>query len=113
MAQFLMFRRFLIGLTALAAPVSLLADDLVSYEQVPDAVKRTVEENRGAGTVRQVEVFPFGNVKLYKVQIVVAGVPEREIQVAETGKLIRVDELGTSPAADQDDDGDDEEGNGN
>lgn len=98
-----MSRRLLIGLTALAAGGSLLADDLVSYEQVPEAVKRTVDANRGAGTVQQVEVFPFGNVKLYKVQVVVNGVPDREIEVAENGKLIRVDDLGTSPAPDQDD----------
>ncbi|MBV9997578.1 MAG: hypothetical protein JO015_00535 [Verrucomicrobia bacterium] len=105
-----MFRRWLIGLVALAAAGSSLADDLVSYEAVPDAVKRTVEANRGAGTVQQVEVFPFGNVKLYRVQVAVNGVPERELQVAETGKLIRFDEFGTSPAPDQDD-GDDEKGN--
>lgn len=107
-----MFRRWLIGLVALAelaaAGISL-ADDLVSYGEVPDAVKRTVEANRGAGTVQQVEVFPFGNVKLYKVQVAINGVPEREIQVAENGKLIRVDDLGTSPMPDRDDD-DDENG---
>jgi hypothetical protein len=106
-----MFRRLLIGLAALAAAAgSLFADEFVSYDQVPDAAKRTIEENRGAGVVQQVEVFPFGKVKLYKVQVAINGVPEREIQVAETGKLIRVDDLGTSPAPDQDD-GDDE-GNG-
>jgi hypothetical protein len=104
-----MFRRLLIRLVAFAAAGgSSLADDFVSYEQVPDAVRRTVEENRGAGVVQQVEVFPFGKVKLYKVQVAINGVPEREIEVAETGKLIRVDDLGTSPAPDQDD-GDDED----
>jgi hypothetical protein len=102
-----MFRRLLFGVVTLAAAAGrLLADDLVSYERVPEAARRTIEENRGAGVVQQVEVFPFGNVKLYKVQVGINGVPEREIQVAETGKLIRVDELGTSPAPDQDDDQD-------
>jgi len=106
-----MLRRLLIGLVALTGAGSLFADDLVSYEQVPEAVKRTVEENRGVGTVQQVEVFPFGNVKLYKVQVAINGVPEREIQVAETGKLIRVDDIGTSPASDQDDGDDEDMGN--
>jgi hypothetical protein len=103
-----MFRQLLIGVLALAAAGLSLADDLVSYDQVPEAVRRTVEENRGAGAVQQVEVFPFGDATLYKVQIAINGAPVREIQVAETGKLIRVDELGTSPAPDEDD-GDDED----
>lgn len=108
-----MLRRLLIGVVALAAAASSsLADDFVSYDQVPDAAKRTIEENRGAGLVQQVEVFSFGKVKLYKVQVAINGVPEREIEVAETGKLIRVDDLGTSPAPDQDD-GDDGESMGN
>jgi hypothetical protein len=79
-----MLRRLLIGLVALAAGAasSSLADDLVSYDQVPDAAKRTIEENRGAGTVQQVEVFPFGKVKLYTVLVAINGVPEREIPVA-------------------------------
>jgi hypothetical protein len=102
-----MFRRWLIGLVTLAAAGSSLADEFVSYDQLPEAAKRTIEENRGASVVQQVEVFPFGKVKLYKVQVAINGVPEREIEVAETGKLIRVDDLGTSPAPDHDD-GDDE-----
>ena len=95
----------------MAAAGLSLADDLVSYEQVPEAVRRTVEENRGVGEVQQVEVFPFGGAKLYKVQIAINGAPVREIQVAESGKLIRVDDLGASPAP-AEDDGDDEEENG-
>ncbi|MBV8898546.1 MAG: hypothetical protein JOY92_00320 [Verrucomicrobia bacterium] len=106
----------LIGLAALAAAGSLslpsFADDFLSYDQVPDAAKRTIEENRGAGVVQQVEVFPFGKVMLYKVQVAINGVPEREIEVAETGKLIRVDDLNPSPAAGQENDDNDDEGSG-
>jgi hypothetical protein len=107
-----MFRQVLIGLMTLAAASVSLADDLVSYDRVPEAVRRTVEENRGAGVVQEVEVFPFGNVKLYKVRVAINGVPEREIEVAENGKLIRVDDLDPSPAPDQNGDEDEDEGMG-
>ena len=86
----------------MVAAGSLRAQDL-NYDQVPAAVRRTVEENRGAGVVRHVEVFPFGNVKLYKVQVTINGEPSEEIEVAENGKLIRVDPLGTPVEPDGDD----------
>jgi hypothetical protein len=67
-----------------------LADDLSS---LPEAARRTVEANRGTGSVTHVEAFDWGKVRIFRVEIGVGGVPDREIQVADTGKLIRIDDL--------------------
>ncbi|MBV9491036.1 MAG: hypothetical protein JO069_15140 [Verrucomicrobia bacterium] len=104
-----MFRAWVIAATLLVLMGVALAED-INYDQVPEAVRRTVEQNRGAGEVQpRVEVFPFANVKLYRVQIALGGEPVREIEVAETGKLIRIDEL-RKPAAGAEDDDDDSGG---
>jgi hypothetical protein len=73
-----MFRALAVAAMALAAAGFLRAQDL-NYDQVPEAVHRTVEDNRGGGVVQQVEVFPFGDAKLYKVLIAIDGQPVREI----------------------------------
>jgi hypothetical protein len=79
-----------------------LADELSS---LPEAARRTVEANRGTGTVTHVEVFEWGKARIFRVEIEVGGVPDKELQVADTGKLIRVDDL-RPPPQDPEDAGD-------
>lgn len=81
-------RKVLLCLVAVAGVA--LADDLGA---LPEAARRTVEANRGVGTVTHVEAFDWGKARIFRVEIEVNGVPDREIQVADTGKLIRVDDL--------------------
>ncbi len=60
---------------------------------LPPAVQRTVDANRGNGVISKVEPFSFGNATIYRIEIAVDGVVRRELEVADTGKLIRDDDL--------------------
>jgi hypothetical protein len=92
-------RAFII-LGIFAAGSHLLADE-VPLDQLPHAVQETVEMEKGDGTAKSADSYTWGNTTIYKIEIDLHGVPELELQVAENGKLIRIDRL--QPEMDNDD----------
>jgi hypothetical protein len=87
----------------LAMPFLLFADD-APVESLPQAVRETIDMEKGDGVVKSAESFGWGNATIFKVEIEVGGVPTLELQIAGNGKLIRVDSL----QVEKDDDDDSE-----
>jgi hypothetical protein len=65
----------------------------VPLESLPQAVRETIETEKGDGVVRSADSYGWGNVIIYTVEIDVDGVPDLELQIAGNGKLIRADRL--------------------
>ncbi len=84
--------RLLILLFFTAIPLLSFADD-IPLESLPQAVRETIDTEKGDGVVRSAESYDWGNVIIYRVEIDVDGVPDLELQIAGNGKLIRVDSL--------------------
>jgi hypothetical protein len=81
-----------IFLCVFTAGSRLLADE-VPLEQLPRVVLETVEMEKGDGTAKSADRYSWGNTTIYKIEIDLNGAPELELQVAENGKLIRIDRL--------------------
>jgi hypothetical protein len=84
--------RSIVFLSVLAMPLLLFAED-APLDSLPQAVRETIEMEKGEGVVQSAESYEWGNVTIYKVEIDVEGVPTLELQIAGNGKLIRVDDL--------------------
>jgi hypothetical protein len=95
--------RLIVFLFFLAMPFLLFADD-APVESLPQAVRETIDMEKGDGVVKSAESFGWGNATIFKVEIEVGGVPTLELQIAGNGKLIRVDSL----QVEKDDDDDSE-----
>ena len=95
--------RWIVFLFFLAMPFLLFADD-APVESLPQAVRETIDMEKGDGVVKSAESFGWGNATIFKVEIEVGGVPTLELQIAGNGKLIRVDSL----QVEKDDDDDSE-----
>jgi hypothetical protein len=95
--------RSIVFLFVVAIPSFLFAEDS-PLDTLPQAVRETIEMEKGDGIVKSAESYEWGNATIFKIEIDLAGVPALELQIAANGKLIRVDDL--RPAKD-DDDGDD------
>lgn len=67
--------------------------DEVPIDSLPQPVVETANENKGSGTIQHAESYPWGNATLYKLEIDLDGVPDLELQIADNGKLIRMDRL--------------------
>jgi hypothetical protein len=84
--------RWIVFLFFLAMPFLLFAED-ASVESLPLAVRETIDMEKGDGVVKSAESFDWGDTTIFKVEIDVGGVPALELQIAENGKLIRIDSL--------------------
>ena len=84
--------RLLIFLFSAAIPLLAFADD-VPLESLPQAVRETIDAEKGAGVVRSAESYGWGNITIFRVEIDIDGVPDLEMQIAGNGKLIRIDRL--------------------
>jgi len=85
--------RLLILLFFTAIPLLSFADD-VPFESLPQAVRETIDTEKGDGVVRSADSYVWGNVTIFRVEIDnVDGVPDLELQIAGNGKLIRIDRL--------------------
>jgi len=73
-------------------PLLAFADD-VPLESLPQAVRETIDAEKGDGVVRSAESYRWGNITLFRVEIAIDGAPDLEMQVAGNGKLIRIDRL--------------------
>lgn len=78
----------------IAVPVLLLAEDSV-LNSLPQAVRETIDMEKGDGVVKSADTYNWGDATIYIVEIDADGVPALELQIAENGKLIRVDHLRT------------------
>jgi len=73
-------------------PLLLLAED-TPLDSLPQAVRETIDMEKGDGVVKSAESYVWGEATIFKVEIDVNGVPTVELQIAGNGKLIRVDDL--------------------
>jgi hypothetical protein len=71
--------------------------DEVPIGSLPQPVVETANQNKGSGTIQHAESYPWGNAIIYKIEIDLDGKPGLELQIADNGKLIRVDQLGEPP----------------
>jgi hypothetical protein len=84
--------RLVVFLVFFATPFLLLAEDS-PLDSLPQAVRETIEIEKGDGVVKSAESYGWGNATIFKVEIDVDGIPTLELQIAGNGKLIRVDDL--------------------
>jgi hypothetical protein len=84
--------RSIVFLSVIAIPLLVLAED-TPLDSLPQAVRETIEMQKGDGMVKSAESYGWGNATIFKVEIDVDGVPALELQIAGNGKLIRVDDL--------------------
>jgi hypothetical protein len=79
-------------LLLVAAPLLAFAQDAVLHS-LPQAVQETVDMEKGEGIAKSAESYPWGDITIYRIEIDVNNVPTLELQIAENGKLLRVDRL--------------------
>jgi hypothetical protein len=84
--------RSIVFLFVLTMPLLLFADD-ATLESLPQAVRETIDMEKGEGVVKSAESYAWGDSTIFKIEIDVEGVPALELQIAANGKLIRVDNL--------------------
>lgn len=85
-------RSIIFFLFVIAMPFLVLAEDS-PLDSLPQAVRETIDMEKGDGVVKSAESYGWGNVTIFKVEIDMDGVPALELQIAGNGKLIRVDDL--------------------
>jgi hypothetical protein len=85
-------RSIVVFLFVLTMPLLLFADD-TTLDSLPQAVRETIDSEKGEGVVKSAESYAWGDSTIFKIEIDVEGVPSLELQIAANGKLIRVDNL--------------------
>jgi hypothetical protein len=85
-------RSIIFFLFVIAMPFLVLAEDS-PLDSLPQAVRETIDMEKGDGVVKSAESYGWGDVTIFKVEIDMDGVPALELQIAGNGKLIRVDDL--------------------
>ena len=86
--------RFLCSLILLSlatTPAVHAADQ--SLDSLPYAVHQTIDQEKGSGIAKLLETYRWGEVTVYCIEIDIDGVPDTELHIADTGKLIRIDRL--------------------
>jgi hypothetical protein len=96
--------RWIAFLIFFTAPLAGFGQD-ASLDSLPQAVRETIEIEKGDGVATKAEPYTWGSVTIYIVEIEFDKVPTLELQIAENGKLLRVDRL--QPEKESDDDGPD------
>jgi hypothetical protein len=84
--------RSIFFLFVLAMPLLLFAED-APLDSLPQAVRETIDMEKGDGVVKSAESYGWGDATIFKVEIDVDGAPALELQIAGNGKLIRVDDV--------------------
>jgi hypothetical protein len=85
-------RSIIFFLFVIAMPFLVLGEDS-PLDSLPQAVRETIDMEKGDGVVKSAESYGWGDVTIFKVEIDMDGVPALELQIAGNGKLIRVDDL--------------------
>ena len=86
-------RRAVLWLSVVLVGGGVRADE-VPIDSLPHPVAETANQNKGSGTIQHAESYPWGKALIYKIEIDLDGKPDLELQIADNGKLIRVDQLG-------------------
>jgi hypothetical protein len=81
----------LIGFTLIAAPI--VRAQTQTLDSLPFAVHQTIDQEKGSGIPKLVDTYHWGDATVYCIEIDINGVPDTELHIADTGKLIRVDRL--------------------
>jgi hypothetical protein len=97
----LVMRSFLLTVFVTAVSSFSFADQ-PTVESLPTPVANTLKAQAGNGTVRNIETFQWGDTTIYKIAVDQNGQPYLELQIADTGRLVRVDQLGTNEADEED-----------
>jgi hypothetical protein len=95
--------RLIVLLFAVAMPTLLLAED-TPLDSLPQAVRETIDMEKGDGVVKSAESYGWGEATIFKIEIDVDELPALELQIAGNGKLIRVDNLRVEKEDENDDD---------
>jgi hypothetical protein len=93
--------RWIAFLIFVAAPLAGFGQG-APLDSLPQAVRETIETERGDGVATKAEPYTWGTVTIYIVEIDFDKVPTLELQIAENGKLLRVDRLQPEKEADDD-----------
>lgn len=93
-------RCFLFIVVLIAVPFAWA--DEPSVDSLPAAVANTLKAESGNGIVRTIETFQWGDSTIYKIAIDQNGQPYLELEIADTGRLVRVDQLARNEAAEED-----------
>ena len=76
--------------------------DQPSVDSLPAPVANTLKAEAQNETVRSIETFQWGDSTIYKIAVDQNGQPYLELEIADTGRLVRVDQLAMSEAEDED-----------
>jgi hypothetical protein len=95
--------RSIVFLFVVLMPLVLLGED-TPLDSLPQAVRETIDMEKGDGVVKSAENYAWGNATIFKVEIDVDGLPALELQIAGNGKLIRVDDLRVEKDDDENED---------
>jgi hypothetical protein len=97
----LAMRYFLLMVVLTATGVLALADE-PSLDSLPAPVANTLKAEAGNATVRNIETFQWGDSTIYKIAVDQNGQPYLELEIADTGRLVRVDQLVMNETDDED-----------
>ena len=81
----------LIGFTLTTA--SIARAQAQSLDSLPFAVHQTIDQEKGSGIPKLVDTYRWGETTIYRIEIDIDGVPDTELHIADSGKLIRIDRL--------------------
>jgi len=71
-------------------------------DSLPAPVANTLKAEAANGTVRNIETFQWGDATIYKIAVDQNGQPYMELEIADTGRLVRVDQLALNEADQED-----------
>jgi hypothetical protein len=92
------------ALFAVLFTITLVAyGDQPTVESLPPAVANTLRAEAGTGTVRNIETFQWGDATIYKIGVEQEGQRYLELQIADTGRLVRIDQPETNESDEEDD----------
>ena len=92
--------RWFVFVILFTAPLLAFGQDS-PLDSLPQAVRETVDMEKGDGVATKAETFSWGAVTIYNIEIDFDHVPTLQLQIADNGKLIRVDRL--QPEKEEDD----------
>jgi hypothetical protein len=97
----LSMRSFLFVVILVVIGAFAVADE-PSVDSLPAAVANTLKAEAQNGAVRSIETFQWGDSTIYKIAVDQNGQPYLELEIADTGRLVRVDQLAMNEAEDED-----------
>jgi hypothetical protein len=97
----LRMRRFLF-VAVLVVISSFAVADEPSVDSLPAPVANTLKAEAANGIVRSIETFQWGDSTIYKIAVDQNGQPYLELEIADTGRLVRVDRLAMNEAEEED-----------